>query len=92
MKIRRVVTGHTPDGKSLVASDTPVDPVTVALAPGTEFHTFWGADTMPRFPDDGSPFPFSAYFPPAGGFRFGMVTVAPKSSAPPGAHTPFMQV
>ena len=83
MKIRRVVTGHTPGGKSAVVSDSSVDPVTVALTPGTEFHTLWGGDAMPMFPDDGSPLPFSTYFPPPGGFRFGLVTVPPKSSTPP---------
>lgn len=83
MKIRRVVTGHTPDGKSAVASDASLDPVTIALSPQTEFHTIWGADVMPTFPDDGSPRPFSTYFPPPGGFRFGLVTVPPESSASP---------
>ena len=46
MQIRPVVTGHTPDGKAMVASDTKVDPITVALFPGTEAYQFWGADTV----------------------------------------------
>lgn len=82
MKIRRIVTGHTPDGKATVASDTEVDPVTVALLPGMEFHRLWGADSAPTFPDDGSPPSFPAYFPPVGGFRFGLFTLPPDSVTP----------
>ncbi|HEY6120085.1 MAG TPA: cupin domain-containing protein [Pyrinomonadaceae bacterium] len=82
MKIRRIVTGHTPDGKATVASDTQVEPVTVALLPGMEFHQLWGADSAPTFPDDGTPHSFSTYFPPFGGFRFGLFTLPPDSMTP----------
>jgi mannose-6-phosphate isomerase-like protein (cupin superfamily) len=82
MKIRRVVTGHTPDGKATVASDTQVDAVTVALLPGMEFHRLWGADSAPTFPDGGAPHAFSAYFPPLGGFRFGLFMLPPDSVTP----------
>jgi len=82
MKIRRIVTGHGPDGKSRVAGDTVVDPVTVALSPATEFFTLWGADKLPSFPDDGSPRAFSSYFPPPGGFRFCVTTLAPEGVRP----------
>lgn len=77
MRVRRVVTGHTPAGKATVASDTEVDAITVAMAPGMEFYQLWGADSAPTFPDDGSPRPSTAYFPPVGGFRFGLFTVPP---------------
>ena len=79
MKVRRVVTGHTPDGKATIASDTEVDGLTVALMPGAEFHRLWGADTAPTFPDDGSPYAGVNYFPPLGGFRFGLFTLPPDS-------------
>ncbi len=79
MKVRRVVTGHTPDGRAAMASDQEVDALTVALAPGAEFHRLWGADEAPTFPDDGAPRPHHAYFPPVGGFRFGLFSVAPHS-------------
>ena len=82
MKIRRVVTGHTPDGKATVASDTQVEPVTVALLPGMEFHRLWGADSAPTFPDDGAPHSSSTYFPPLGGFRFGLFMLPPDSMTP----------
>src|SRR5215471_14030754 len=81
MKIRRVVTGHDPDGKAKIANDTEVDALSVALLPGMEFHRLWGADFAPTFPDDGSPYPSVTYFPPLGGFRFGLFTVPPDGAA-----------
>ena len=83
MKVRRVVTGHTAAGKATVASDTEVDAITVTLMPGTEFCRLWGADEAPTFPDAGSPTAAPAYFPPVGGFRFGIVTLAPDAVAAP---------
>ena len=41
MKIRRVVTGHTPDGKATVASDSDVDAITIRMLPGAEFYRLW---------------------------------------------------
>lgn len=79
MNVRRVVTGHTPDGKAAVASDIEVAPITLGLLPGTEFHQLWGADEAPTFPNDGGPPTAPAYYPPVGGFRFGLFTVAPMS-------------
>lgn len=83
MKIRRVVTGHTPNGKATVASDTVVDAITIGMLPGAEFHRLWGADQAPTFPDAGSPRPAPAYFPPVGGFRFGVFTIGPDSVTMP---------
>jgi len=84
MRIRRVVTGHTLEGKARIASDTEVEGITVALAPGVEFHRLWGGDTAPTFPDDGSPLPFHTYFPEVGGFRFGLFSIPPQSVVPSG--------
>jgi hypothetical protein len=80
MPVRRVVTGHDANGKSVFASDALIEPTTVALLPGSEFHQLWGADAAPTFPDDGSRPSTAAYFPPVGGFRFGMFTVPPHGS------------
>jgi len=85
MKVRRVVTGHDAAGKAVVASDEQVDPVVVSLSPGSEFHRLWGGDEPPSFPDDGSLPPHVTYFPPVGGFRFGLFTVPPESAAAPAA-------
>ena len=81
MNVRRVVTGHNAEGKAVVASDEEVEPITVSLVPGVEFHRLWGADTPPSFPDDGSQPAHAAYFPPVGGFRFGLCSMAPATSA-----------
>jgi mannose-6-phosphate isomerase-like protein (cupin superfamily) len=84
MRVRRVVTGHDDAGKAVFASDELVDPVTVALIPGGEFHLLWGADRPPTFPGDGAPTPQPTYFPPVGGYRFGLFTVPPASNSAPG--------
>jgi len=81
MKVRRVVTGHTPEGKSTVASDTEVEGITITQMPGVEFYRLWGADKVSTFPDDGSLPPFTNDFPTVGGFRFGLFTVPPQSEA-----------
>lgn len=80
MGIRRVVTGHDAHGKAVFASDTVVEPITLALLPGAEFYRLWGSDRPRRFPDDGSAPVNNTYFPPVGGFRFGLFAVAPASS------------
>lgn len=70
MKVRRVVTGHDPQGRAVFASDTHVEPITASLVPGAEFHRLWGSDTTPQFPDSGAMPSYTTYFPPVGGFRF----------------------
>jgi mannose-6-phosphate isomerase-like protein (cupin superfamily) len=65
------------------ASDEHLDPVTVGLVPGAEFHLLWGADHAPTFPDDGGPTPQPSYFPPVGGHRFGLFTVPPGPASLP---------
>lgn len=70
MKIRCVVTGRNPSGKSAIAKDAAIEPVTLSLLPGFEFHRIWGGDAVPKLPSDGTPPPHPSYFPPPGGFRF----------------------
>jgi mannose-6-phosphate isomerase-like protein (cupin superfamily) len=77
MKVRRVVTGHDARGKAVFASDEEVEPLTVL---GSEYHRLWGGDQAPSFPDDGSPPDQPMYFPPVGGFRFGMFTLPPEGA------------
>ena len=72
MGVRRVVTGHNDEGKAIFASDEIVEPTTLSLLPGAEFFQLWGADEIPTFPDEGSRPPHSTYFPPLGGYRFGI--------------------
>ena len=82
MAVRRVVTGHTAEGRAVVATDEQLEPITLDLAPGAEFLTVWGADEAPTFPDDGTRPAMTAYFPPLGGFRFGLFTVPPSTVVP----------
>ncbi len=77
MDARRVVTGHDRDGKAVFVSDGLVEPVTLALLPGSEFHQIWGSDGTVSFPDGGSRPSAPEYFPPVGGFRFGFFTIPP---------------
>jgi mannose-6-phosphate isomerase-like protein (cupin superfamily) len=83
MRVRRVVTGHDRDGKAVFASDQEVDPLTVALLPGWDLHRLWGADQAPTFPGDGSPTAQPSYFPPVGGYRFGLSCVPPGTVSVP---------
>ncbi len=83
MAMRCVVTGQEKDGKSVIVADTQVEPITVSLLPGTQFHQLWGADTPPTLPTDGQPPHRHGYFPPSGGYRFGFFTLGPDSVAMP---------
>lgn len=65
----------------MFVSDQLIEPFTSPLIPGSEFHRLWGSDTPPQFPDYGDVPPPGAYFPPIGGFRFGMFIVPPSGSA-----------
>jgi mannose-6-phosphate isomerase-like protein (cupin superfamily) len=81
MDVRRVVTGHDADGKAVFVSDEQVSPVVPALLPGNRFHLLWGGDEAPRFPDSGAEPEHRLYFPPVGGFRFGLFTIPPDGGA-----------
>lgn len=81
MDVRRVVTGHDSDGKAVFVSDEQVPPVVPSLLPGNEFHRLWGGDMAPHFPDRGVRPADPAYFPPVGGFRFGLFTIPPDGGA-----------
>jgi mannose-6-phosphate isomerase-like protein (cupin superfamily) len=83
MTVRRVVTGHSPDGKAIFTSDELVAPTTAALLPGAEFYRLWGGDDLSQFPDSGAPPNAPSYFPPPQGFRFGLFTVAPSATPTP---------
>jgi mannose-6-phosphate isomerase-like protein (cupin superfamily) len=81
MQVRRVVTGHDADGRAVFVDDEQVEPVTLALLPGSEFHPLWGSDSTCSFPNDGSPPSRPRYFPPVGGFRFAFFTIPPDGGA-----------
>jgi mannose-6-phosphate isomerase-like protein (cupin superfamily) len=83
VKVRRVVTGQVDGGKSVFVSDEEVEPVTLAISPGAEYHRLWASDEIPQLPTDGSGPSQSNFFPPAGGFRWLLFTVPPAGSGPP---------
>jgi mannose-6-phosphate isomerase-like protein (cupin superfamily) len=82
MDIRRVVTGNTPAGAAVV-TDERIEPITVGLMPGAEFHAIWGSDTRPSLPADGGAPEVKTWFPPPDGFRFGVVTLGPDRAGLP---------
>lgn len=83
MKIRRVVTGHDPEGKARVVDDGEVDPIISELMPGYAAYRLWGRDERPTFPDDGAPRRAEAYFPPRDGSRFVINKIPPGEPVPP---------
>ncbi|HJP76333.1 MAG TPA: cupin domain-containing protein [Pseudonocardiaceae bacterium] len=82
MTIRRVVTGHDREGRARVVDDRAVEPITSGLMPGCAAYRLWGRDERPTFPDDGSPHPADAYYPPRDGSRFMINEIAPGELIP----------
>jgi quercetin dioxygenase-like cupin family protein len=76
MGVRRVVTGHSPDGVAMVVSDEQVAPFPIGDH-GSGTILLWGRDKPGQFPDDGS-FPnLSAGIAPPGGSRCAVMELAP---------------
>lgn len=65
MTVRRVVTGHTPEGLSAVASDDEVPSMSIGDR-GSATTLLWGRDDPGQFPDDGSQPIMSAPFSASG--------------------------
>ena len=80
MGVRRVVTGHDKDGRSIIVSDEFAEPIDAAEL--GETYVFWSADESPSFPSDGQNPRARTPFPPVGGFRFFMFTIDPRTPAP----------
>ena len=81
--MRRIVTGMTAEGKSVIVSDEEVQPITISMAPGVENYLIWGADETVQLPTDGSAPTAQGVFASEGGFRFGAFTVPPVGMGPP---------
>ena len=80
--VRRVVTGHRPDGKSIIASDEKVQGIDMPGSSGSHLNAVWGTDETLTYPDDGSEPSYTEWFPPVGGFRFVEFSLAPDSTPP----------
>ena len=77
--MRRVVTGHTRDGRSVVASDTEVDRIAIGDG-GTATSLIWGREDPGHFPDDGGQPAVTTIFPPPGGSSIALMELAPDST------------
>jgi len=73
---RRVVTGHTPDGQAVIARADMVSPISLG-ASGSELYVLWGRDDTASFPDEGAQPPITDAFPPIGGCRTSIISIAP---------------
>jgi quercetin dioxygenase-like cupin family protein len=82
-KVRRVVTGTSERGQSIVTVDESLEAVTVAALPGYGWHRLWGFDTP--LPDRTGVIVQRglSHFPPATGMRFTLFTVPPAATARP---------
>jgi mannose-6-phosphate isomerase-like protein (cupin superfamily) len=76
-EIRRVVTGHSPTGKAVFVSDERVAATPMGTGAAGGFHQLWGGDEPPIFPDEGRLPAQATFFPPVGGYRIVVVTMAP---------------
>jgi mannose-6-phosphate isomerase-like protein (cupin superfamily) len=77
--IRRVVTGHTPEGEAIFVSDTAVPPMPIGDG-GSATTTLWYRDDPARFPDDGSQPVRTAAWPPPGGCSLSVMELAPEGN------------
>jgi mannose-6-phosphate isomerase-like protein (cupin superfamily) len=79
--MRRVVTGQLENGKSVIVSDEIV--AWAGSANSTTVAMLWGADTPPRFPQDGKMPAFEVLFPGPGGYRFITSSIPPNTVSAP---------
>lgn len=87
-KFRRIVTGHRADGKSVIATDTTIDGVSVPGNPDAFLTRLWGADSVYTYPDAGGELPNRTWFPPIGGVRFIAVVFPPETDSPDTSMSP----
>ncbi|HET9637981.1 MAG TPA: cupin domain-containing protein [Allosphingosinicella sp.] len=79
--VRRIVTGHDPQGRSIVQEDGPPARVaTLGGESGTTFHELWNTSSTPAAIDRASGEPAEAgisLLPPAGGTRIRILDIPP---------------
>jgi hypothetical protein len=72
---RRVITGQDGTGHSFFSAVNTVTATTAASRPGFGWYRFWGAESIPRLPHDGSFSVGDGGFPPPGGLRVIQVVI-----------------
>jgi quercetin dioxygenase-like cupin family protein len=77
--VRRIVTGHDPSGRSVLASDSEVPSLGFGTRGGSLYLT-WGRDDVARFPDAGEQPRWSSAWPPVGGCRLTVFELPPGDS------------
>ena len=84
MKERRLIaTGVDAYGKSVVISESQIEPRTAVAVPGYGWHRLWSMDKVPLAPNDGTEPCGPAHFPAAGGLRFIAFTIPPSTVKAP---------
>ena len=83
-EFKRVVTAVDGKGKSIVFDETPLEPIEVALMPGTGIYPIWGYDQAPTVPVEAPSSVHAPFFPNPSGSRFDIVRFPPASPATPG--------
>lgn len=81
MTVRRVITGHDGEGRSVLVEDGAVEPAVVAGFPGFQPHEVWAVDDTVTVPVTGPPGPTTTSFPPVGGVRFQVAVFPPGAFA-----------
>lgn len=71
-----VVTAESTDGKSVVVSESDATPLVASAFPMFANTPIAAADRIPRLPEAGRPEPHQMFFPPPGGYRFFLLTIA----------------
>ncbi|HEX8573975.1 MAG TPA: cupin domain-containing protein [Allosphingosinicella sp.] len=83
--IRRIVTGHDAEGRSIVQEDgAPARSITLGGESGTTFHEIWNTRATPAPIDRSSGEPAEpgiALLPPAGGTRIRILDIPPDDGA-----------
>jgi hypothetical protein len=78
-ELRRVVTGHTDKGQSVIVADEQIDSIDMGSAAWTA--SIWGCDRPPSYPDDGEQPALEAFLPAPGAVRFGLMSIAAGGTA-----------
>ena len=80
-EFKRVVTAIDQKGKAIIAEETSIEPVEVAIMPGLAAYPIWGFDETPTVPVEAPSPVHQPFFPGPSGSRFGIGRFPPASPA-----------